>query len=304
MSQGGFFRTALQSRGAKWIAVGWTAFIGENLILSHNREEIINAFGPKTYNYTYSFLSTAACGSIAYGLLRHGRGKDRIFANRSPLARGLGVALQVVGLVGVSQQAPAFQIPFIPRFGFSGLPSGWQEARAPDGKVYYYHADTHETRWEKPVAASAAASSSSPLPLPKFAFEIRCPIDFKHGANQNVDDIHGMDRVSRHSTFWFLGLFGLGRALPNVFLPEIVFYTFPIVFSAIGSSHQDYRYRRGSGGTLTPQREAVTSNVPFAALVTGRQSWSKLADEFKWMNAGVAALVGLGFALRQLKRMK
>ena len=83
-----------------------------------------------------------------------------------------------------------------------------------------------------------------------------------------------------------------------------MFYTFPAVFAAIGSSHQDYRYRRGSGGSLTPEREAVTSNVPFAALATGRQSWSKLSDEFKWMNAGAAVLLGLGLALRQLKRMK
>ena len=304
MSQGGFLRSALQSRGAKWIAVGWTAFIGENLILSHNRDEIISNFGAKTYNYTYSFLSTAACGSIAFGLLRHGRGKDRIFANRSPLARGVGVALQVVGLVGLSQQAPAFQVPFAPKLRPSDLPSGWEEARAPDGKIYYYHAVTHETRWEKPVLAAAAPGSASSIPFDKVSFEIRCPIDFKHGANQSVDDIHGMDRVSRHSTFWSLGLFSLGRALPNVFLPEIAFYTFPLVFTVIGSSHQDYRYRRGSGGSLTPEREAVTSNVPFAALVAGTQSWSKFADEMKWTNAGVAALFGLGFALRQLKRMK
>jgi uncharacterized membrane protein len=78
-------------------------------------------------------------------------------------------------------------------------------------------------------------------------------------------------------------------------------FSFPIVFSYIGSSHQDYRYRRNNGGRLTPEREAVTSNIPFLALLQGKQSWAALADEVKWTNAGIAGLAAVAMGLRRLK---
>ena len=65
----------LANKGVRWIGLGWTAFILENVVLSHNREEIISRFGSNNYHTTYNILSTAACSSILYGYLRHGRGK-------------------------------------------------------------------------------------------------------------------------------------------------------------------------------------------------------------------------------------
>ena len=63
--------------------------------------------------------------------------------------------------------------------------------------------------------------------------------------------------------------------------------------AAIGTTHQDYRFRRNSGGELSPEVDAVTSNVPFLALFTGQQSWKALGEEMKWLNAAVA-LLGTG----------
>jgi uncharacterized membrane protein len=87
-------------------------------------------------------------------------------------------------------------------------------------------------------------------------------------------------------------------------VPEIVFHSFPVIFALIGGAHQDYRYRRGWGGSLSPEKDAVTSNVPFLALVTGKQSWSALRDEVKWTNAGLAALAAVPLTLRQIKRCR
>lgn len=60
----------------------------------------------------------------------------------------------------------AFQPPIPP------LPGLWQEARAPDGRVYYYNTQTKATQWTKPAELMGPAevrtvgpSSSSLLTL-------------------------------------------------------------------------------------------------------------------------------------------
>jgi pre-mRNA-processing factor 40 len=37
------------------------------------------------------------------------------------------------------------------------LPGLWQEARAPDGRVYYYNTQTKATQWTKPAELMGAA---------------------------------------------------------------------------------------------------------------------------------------------------
>jgi hypothetical protein len=65
----------LRDKGVRWIGAGWTAFLAENLILSHNRDAIIDKVGDKNYHRLYNTLSTCACASILYGYIRHGKGK-------------------------------------------------------------------------------------------------------------------------------------------------------------------------------------------------------------------------------------
>ena len=52
-----------------------------------------------------------------------------------------------------------------------------------------------------------------------------------------------------------------------------------------------------TGGELPPDVDAVTSNLPFVALLQGRQSWSALAEEVKWLNCSVAVAGALLLAL-------
>ena len=58
----------------------------------------------------------------------------------------------------------------------------------------------------------------------------------------------------------------------------------------VGGAHMDSRHRRGMGGSLSVEREAKTSGVPFVALLRGRQAWAPLLDELKPVNS----LLGLG----------
>jgi hypothetical protein len=262
--------SVMSSKGVRWIGLGWTGFILENLILSHNREEIIGTFGSSTYHNVYNTLSTLACSSIAWGYFKHGRKTGPKLIGRSKAALAVGLVSQTVGLVCLSQLAPKLQVPV----AFT--------SEAGNDKT-----DQNTTAASKSYNSTVGDKSNS-TESKKFAMRVRCPMDFK-AVDAPADGIYGLERISRHCVFWSFGMLCMGQACYALYVPEIVMFSFPLVFAIIGTEHQDYRFRRGSGGMLTPQYEQVTSNIPFAALVMGKQSWDKLFDEMKWTNASVAA---------------
>ena len=262
-------------RGSRVIAAGWVAFMSENIILSHNRDEIIATIGDANYHNLYSFLSTGACGAIAYGYFRIGRGTNAFTKKRSSASNMIGFSLQALGLAGLSQLAPAMQIPF---------EIGKKQIGVADSDV------------SVTSTATATATNSD-----KFEFSLRCPINFRSQIGSS--DLSGIDRISRHATLWSLGIFSLGMASTTIFIPEVVLFSFPIVYAFIGGEHQDYRYRRGSGGTLTESKEAITSNIPFLALIQGRQNWELLKSEIKWTNVALAIGLAIPLTLRQIRRI-
>ena len=69
------------SKAIRWISAGWSAFILENLIISNNRQKIINQIGTNNYIFCYSALSTVTTGSIIYGYIKYGR-KNGPFLNK------------------------------------------------------------------------------------------------------------------------------------------------------------------------------------------------------------------------------
>lgn len=185
--------------------------------------------------------------------------------------RAGSLVLQSLGLVGLSQMAPKFQVPVT--LGGSGVDSS---------------------------SSSSSSSQRSSQQEPSKSWAVRCPFDFK-AKDAPADGIYGVGRVSRHASMWSFGSVGAGMALATPLAPSVVMFTFPIIFAAIGTAHQDYRFRRGWGGQLTPDEEAKTSNIPFGALLTGRQSWSKLSEELKWTNAAIAVGFAAIVALRRGK---
>lgn len=267
------FQTILQSKGVRYIASGWVFFISENLILSHNRTEIIDQFGDDNYHRLYNSLSTLACGGLAYSYYYYGRRQGPLLHQKlGHTANFIGFTLQSLGLVGLSQLAPPFQLPVAV------------------------------------VADSEQSPTPSALPVPiksSSSLNVRCPIDLKAyraGKDRNDDSAYGIERVSRHATLWSLGLLSLGSAASTIFIPEMVMYGFPIVFAYIGTTHQDYRRKYcGHLPTLTKEIEESTSNIPFLALLRGSQSWDSLSNEIKWTNAAMAVSAATLFALRRMR---
>jgi hypothetical protein len=174
----------LANKGARWVGLGWTAFILENLVLSHNRSDIIAWYGDDNYHMVYNVLSTAACSSIAYGFFKHGHTGGAALPRRGLAVQLLAVLVQGIGLAGLSQMAPALQNPI-----------GMKDAKA--------SAEVTPGGGASQAAAGAAAAESK--------FYMRCPMDFRPKGSTGA--ISGTDRVSRHPALWCFGLTALGSAM-------------------------------------------------------------------------------------------
>lgn len=254
-------------KGVKWIVGGYTAFIAENVILSENRGQIIANIGEESYHMLYNTLSTVATLSIAYGYVRHGRKQGPMFSHRSPTSRGLGIIFQSVGFIGLSQLLPEVQMP----------------VTIINGNV---------------KAPLLSEHSQKNLAEEKYSIKFNCPMDFK-AFNSPHNGIFGLERVSRHPVFWMLSFSCLGPAFGTLYISEAVMFSLPTLVALIGTEHMDYRHRRGIGGCLSKEYEELTSNIPFLALILGRQSWTNLSKEMRWSNAAIALAIAAKLALKR-----
>ena len=282
--------------GAKWVAGGWSLFLVENIVLSENREWLHEQYGADNYHLCYNTLSTSACLSILYGFLKF-KGTGSVWTSSfvkgaAPLhIRGASIALQSFGLLCFSQLVPALQIPVALETGGENPAQVVQSQQLSETAV-------DDKNLVGPSRRPSPTSSSSGL-TSGLTFKARCPMDFRSKPDLPPDAVYGVERITRHHNLWALASMGVGTALVTPFLVESLFFGGPLLLATFGTAHQDTRFRRGMGGTLTPEKESVTSNIPFAALLLGRQDWTKLLDEMKWLNGGVATL--LVFALHNIK---
>jgi len=129
-------------------------------------------------------------------------------------------------------------------------------------------------------------------------FKVQCPFDFADGRSQTETfELHGLDRISRHPGLWSFGLIGLGGGLLSMSLPTRLWMSMPMMVALIGGAHTDSRYRRGMGGELPKEVNDVTSNIPFLAMLSGRQgnvieAIAACGKEVKPINA----MLGMGLA--------
>lgn len=231
--------------GVRWITLGWAAFIGENLVLSHNRDAIIEQFGRSVYFNTYGTLSTAATVSIMYGYWRHGKRqgpllptiKSKLAAHTAskklvatacrirstPVAVASAAILQFIGLGLLSQLMPSVQIPF-------------------EYRCVTKH-EISKTESTKNQPSLLAENGQSSVTLTK-QWIFRCPFDFSKNEESSKmsdgdDELYtGVYRITRHPGLWGLSLFGLGSAFLRPFITEILFFSLPALFALIGGAHQ------------------------------------------------------------------
>lgn len=252
-------------------------------MLSENREWLVAQLGESGYRNMYGALSTLACGSIAVGYVRFGRGQGPLLWKPTGLPfQAAAFATQSLGLIGFSQLVPPVQLPVA--IGRAEVVAGATPSAPPQ---------PHQHPAIGSEAAKTAGAVASPLGL-----KARCPIDFDHSRRvEGKGEVTGAKRVTRHPVLWSMALTGLGSALGTAFATEVVFGAMPLAMALIGGWHQDRRNR--ASGALAASFDAATSHLPFAALLSGAQSWADVAEEFAWNNAAIGLGVGVLLATRR-----
>ncbi len=109
---------------------------------------------------------------------------------------------------------------------------------------------------------------------------------------------HGILKITRHPGFVAFSLFGIAHMLMNGWLGDVIFFGMFPALGVIGGIHQDRRKLRDLGENYR-KLMAETSFIPFAAMLSGRQSFT-LAD-VPWIGiAGGAAVTVMVLALHPL----
>lgn len=98
--------------------------------------------------------------------------------------------------------------------------------------------------------------------------------------------VQGVLRITRHPVMWGMMLWAMAHILANGDLASLWFFGGFLLTAGLGSLHLDRRMATTQGERWR-RFAAVTSYVPFAAILSGRQTWS-------WLELRRPALGGLG----------
>ena len=93
----------------------------------------------------------------------------------------------------------------------------------------------------------------------------------QEGALERPDVVKGMLRVTRHPFLWGVALWAAGHLLVNGDRASIVLFGALLILAIFGTASIDAKRRRALGDTWTPFA-AQTSNIPFGAILAGRQT--------------------------------
>lgn len=106
------------------------------------------------------------------------------------------------------------------------------------------------------------------------------------GALDRPEPAQGVLRITRHPVMWGIGLWAAIHILANGDLASLLFFGGFLLTALLGAWHLDRRMVAARGEHWN-RFAAVTSFLPFAALLTGRQRWV-------WIELRRPAIWGLG----------
>lgn len=110
----------------------------------------------------------------------------------------------------------------------------------------------------------------------------------QEGALDRPDAVTGILRITRHPFLWGMALWSAGHLLVNGDRASILLFGALLGLSLFGTASIDAKRRRSSGA-VWDAFAGQTSNVPFAAILAGRQSLRP--GEIGLLKPGIAAAV-------------
>lgn len=129
----------------------------------------------------------------------------------------------------------------------------------------------------------------------------------QEGVLAKPDAVKGMLRITRHPFLWGVALWAAGHLFLNGDTPSVILFGTMLVLAIFGTLSIDAKRRKALGETYAAFT-AKTSNVPFAAIVAGKQPlkigeigwWRILLAIVLW--AAVAWFHGAMFGVAAIQR--
>jgi uncharacterized membrane protein len=115
----------------------------------------------------------------------------------------------------------------------------------------------------------------------------------QEGQLDRADVVRGMLRITRHPFLWGVAVWAIGHLVVNGDAASLVLFGALLALALFGTASIDAKRRRALGGKWDAFA-AQTSNVPFAAITTGRQRLD--VGEIGWWRILLAVVVWAALA--------
>ncbi len=178
------------------------------------------------------------------------------------LVSGTRVRGMLIGRIG----EPAFMIGFsvLSLVGIVWLVQAYGGARVDPANPVWWTANgvTRPIAWAIQLLAFVLIVAGLLTPNPTSVKQ--------EGALDKPDAVKGMLRITRHPFLWGVAIWAVGHLLVNGDLASVLLFGAMLVLGAYGGASIDAK-RIASHGEKYHEFKTVTSNVPFVAILRGRQ---------------------------------
>ncbi|MBL8552656.1 MAG: NnrU family protein [Phenylobacterium sp.] len=172
--------------------------------------------------------------------------------------------------------------------GLAWLGWGFAEARAAADNVVYWSV-TPATRTIQLVLQVVA------MVFIVVGIATRNPTAVRsEAALDDPDIVRGMLRVTRHPFLWGVAIWAVGHLLVNGDRAGLILFGSMLILAVYGTRSIDAKRKRALGASWDAFA-ARTSNIPFAAILSGRQSLS--LGEIGWWKPALGLAVAAAVAL-------